>query len=231
MKKNILAIFVATVGFLGHSQENCSRFYPLIQGATYEYSNANGKGKPDGTTVYTISEVIPTPDGTQAIFDLRFRDKREKDVYDTQYQVVCDGNILRIAYNTLMPSQMMEQYTNMGIDMDITGTDIELPNDLSVGQDLADAEIRMSINMNGIGMNMAVNQTGRKVEKKETVTTPAGTFDCFVVTQKTISTMMGTNQEVDSRLWLAEGVGMIKQESYRPNGSLTHSTVLEKFTK
>jgi hypothetical protein len=113
--------------------------------------------------------------------------------------------------------------------MEITGTDIELPNELSVGQALSDANVAMKIDMGGMSMNMKVDMINRKVEKQESVTTPAGTFNCYVIYTDNESKMMMVNQSFPSRLWLAEGVGMVKQESYKKNGDLMSRTELTSF--
>jgi hypothetical protein len=117
----------------------------------------------------------------------------------------------------------------MGMEMEISGTDIELPNDLSVGQDLADANVAITMKMTGMNMSIKVDQLNRKVEKKENITTPAGTFDCYVLTQDNISETMGVKQTLESKLWLAEGVGMVKQETYKKNGDLANQMQLTKF--
>ncbi|WP_273567970.1 TapB family protein [Maribacter halichondriae] len=213
------------------AQDNCSKYYPMVEGTSFEYTNTDKKGKSEGVTRYTISEVTQEGTATKATFDLKFIDKKGKEIFTTNYKITCEGDVVSIDYQSLFPSQMMQQYTEMGLEMDITGTDIELPNDLSVGQDLADANVSVAMNMSGIKMNIDVNQTNRKVEKKESVTTAAGTFDCFLITETTSSKTMGATQEMDSKLWLAEGVGMVKQETYKKNGNLMSRTELTKFSK
>jgi len=42
--------------------------------------------------------------------------------------------------------------------------------------------------------------------------------------------MMMANQTFPSRLWLAEEVGMVKQESYNKKGKLMSNTILTKFS-
>ena len=113
----------------------------------------------------------------------------------------------------------------------ISGNDIEIPNDLSVGQKLNDANVAMKISMSGINMNMTVDMTNRNVEKKESISTPAGTYDCYVLYSENRSKMMMANQVYPSRVWLAEGVGMVKQETYKKNGDLMSSTLLTAHSK
>ncbi len=157
--------------------------------------------------------------------------KLVKDIFNSNYNITCENGLVRIDYKSLFPSQMMQQYSEMDIEMDITGTDIELPNDLSVGQELADANVSIAMSMSGIKMNTTVDQTNRKVEKKESITVAAGTFDCYLVTETNISKTMGAKIEMNTKQWLAEGVGMVKQESYKRNGNLMSRTELTKFSK
>tara|TARA_R110001592_G_scaffold243895_2_gene505129 strand:- start:6168 stop:6581 length:414 start_codon:yes stop_codon:yes gene_type:complete len=136
--------------------------------------------------------------------------------------------MVKLDYESLLPSDMMEQYGDM--DIEISGNDIEIPNDLSVGQNLNDANVTMKINMGGINMSIAVDMLNRKVEKKESVTTSAGTYDCYVLYSENQSKMMMVNQFYPSRVWLAEGVGMVKQETYKKNGDLMSSTMLTAYS-
>lgn len=213
------------------SQENCSKYYPMNEGSSFEYTMYNKKGKIDGVTSYTITEVSTNGGATSATFDMKFTDKKGKEVYNSDYAITCSEDGIRIDYKSLFPSQMMKQYEDMGLEMDISGTDIQLPNDLSVGKELDDANVSVAMSMSGIKMNISVDQTNRKVENKESVTTPAGTFDCYVITETASSTAMGATQETVNKLWLAEGVGMVKQESYKQNGSLMSRMELTKYTK
>ena len=125
----------------------------------------------------------------------------------------------------------MQQYSEMSIETDITGTDIEIPNNLSVGQELADANVSITMSMSGIKMNTTVNQTNRKVEKNERITVAAGTFECYLVTETNISKTMGATIEMTTKQWLSEGVEIVKQKSYKKNGNLMSRMVLTKFSK
>lgn len=232
MKNTILSILVPLflTGAL-QAQENCSKYYPMHEGSSFEYTMYNKKGKTEGVTNYTISEVSTSGGATSATFDLMYTDKKGKEVYNSDYKITCSGNGITIDYKSLFPSQMMQQYEDMGLEMDFSGTDIQLPNDLSVGKELDDANMSVAMNMSGIKMNISVDQTNRKVERKESVTTPAGTFDCFVITETTSSTTMGATHESTNTLWLAEGVGMVKQEMYSKKGNLMNRMELTKYAK
>ncbi len=229
--KRLITVMLLSVFFiqLGVSQNNCSKYYPMIEGATFEYTNYDKKGKSDGTASYKVTNVSTSGENTSATMAMELNDKKGKEIYKTDYKFTCTGNMVNVDYKSLIPASMLEQYKDM--EMDISGTDLELPNNLSIGQQLADANISMKLSMSGINMNTIIDLVNRKVEKKESVTTAAGTFDCYVIyTNNNIKSMM-VKQAFLSRVWFAEGVGMIKQESYNKNGKLMVSTVLTAYSK
>ena len=232
MKKIILSVFIIICASITlKAQDGCSKYYPMVEGSTFEYTNYNRKGKVDGITNYTVSSVTSDGSATKATLDLKMSDKKGKELFNSNYNFTCEGNMVKIDYKSLFPAQMMKQYAEMDLDMDISGTDIEIPNDLSAGKELSDANVSIQMNMSGIKMNITVDQTNRKVEKKESITTPAGSFECYVLTEQTTSKTMGATVKLSSKIWLAEGVGMVKQESYKKNGDLMTRTELTKYSK
>ena len=231
MNKHILTLLVVicsliTNSFL-YSQDNCSRFYPLTEGATMEYTSYNKKDKEEGKVTYNVGKVSNEGNKTIATMQIQMTDDKGKDTYSTEYHITCDGDKVNIDFQSLISEQMLQQYKDM--DMQISGTDVELPNNLEVGQTLADANVAIKINMGTLNMNMNIETLNRKVEKKETITTPAGTFTCFVIYSENHTKMMVGTQIFPSRVWLAEGIGMIKNEYYTKNGKLSGSSKLTKL--
>ena len=229
MKKKILLVgLVLAMTTIATAQE-CSKYYPMIEGATLQYTNYNKKEKPEGVATYKVTNVSTTGDITSATMAIELKDEKGKEIYKTDYNFTCTGNMVTIDYKSLVPSSMFTQYE--GMEMDISGTDLELPNDLSVGQQLADANVTIKVSMGGIKMNTSVDLVNRKVEKQESVTTPAGTFECYVIYSDNMMKAMMVNQTFPSRVWFAEGVGMIKQESYNKAGKSIGTTVLTAYSK
>ena len=229
MKTKSLLVVFFLIGIISlTAQDNCSKFYPMTEGVSMEYTNYNKKGKVEGISAYKVTETNTVGNTTNATMAINLKDEKGKEIYTTDYKLSCTGNMVTLDYESLLPSDMMNQYGDM--DIEISGNDIEIPNDLSVGQNLNDANVTMKIGMSGINMNIAVDMLNRKVEKKESVTTPAGTYDCYVVYSENQSKMMMANQVYPSRVWLAEGVGMVKQETYKKNGDLMSSTLLTAYS-
>lgn len=233
MKKTLLSLLTLLFFCVQFTlaQSSCSKYYPMEEGASFQYTMYNKKGKTEGVTDYTITKVDSNGGTTSATFDIKFTDDKGKEVFNSNYNISCSGNGIKIDYESLFPSQMKQQFEDMNMEMDISGTDIQIPNDLSVGKDLEDANISVSMSMGSIKMNTTVDQTNRKVETKESITTPAGTFDCYLITETTTSKTMGATIEMNNKLWLAEGIGMVKQESYKKNGDLMTRMELTKLSE
>lgn len=212
-------------------QNACSKYYPMEEGSTFQYTMYDKKDKVEGVTDYVVSNVENDGGNTMATMKLTYTDDKGKNVIESDYNITCTGNGVKIDYESLFPSEMKKQYEDMGMDMEITGTDIEIPNDLSAGQTLDDANISVSMDMGAMKMKINVDTFDRKVEKMESVTTPAGTFDCYLITEKSKSKVMMANVEMNNKVWISEGVGMIKQESYGKNGKLMSRMELTKYSK
>ena len=224
----VLGLFVTFLSNHLNAQTACSQYYPMVDGATMQYANYDKKGKEEGTFTYTVTDVNSSGDSVSATMAMNMTDKKGNN-FESKYDISCEGDVVKIDFKSLMNEQMMNQFGDVEVDM--SGIDIELPNDLSVGQELPNANIEMKMKMGGMNMNMNVETINRKVERKETLSTPAGSFDCFVIYSETKSKMMMANQTFPSRIWLAEGVGMVKQETYSKNGKLQGYMELTQFSK
>ena len=124
---------------------------------------------------------------------------------------------------------MQQSLANM--EVSIEGTELALPSTLTVGQERPDASTTIKAGSNGVTIiNMTVNVTNRKVLSREELTTPAGTFNCYKITQDTDVKMMiaKTMTSID---YYAEGVGMVRSETYDKKGNLEGYTELTKFEK
>ncbi|MBT8321043.1 MAG: hypothetical protein KJO90_05170 [Eudoraea sp.] len=211
--------------------QNCSKYYPMEEGASMEYTSYDRKDKVEGIMTYTISDVVNEGGITSAKMNMEHKDKKGKIIYESDYTFSCEGNVVKIDFSSLMNQQMMEAAGGGEMELEMTGTDIELPNNLSVGQSLPDANVNMKMNMGAMNMNMTFDMINRKVEGKESLSTQAGTFDCFVITSENKAKMMMANTSHTSKMWLAEGVGMVRQDIFNKNDKLISKVVLTKFSE
>lgn len=122
------------------------------------------------------------------------------------------------------------------METEIESDYIMLPSDLEVGQELPESKTTLKMKIEGSGANMmssVVVIKDRKVIGQETVTTPAGTFDCYKITYNTEVSMktIGMNRTTSypGVHWFARNVGMVKSESYNQKGNLDSYMLLTKL--
>ncbi len=226
--KKLLYVLVLTFFTTGTFAQNCGKYFALNKGTVSEITNYGKKDKVSAVSTFTVEDVTKLSGVTTARMLSVIKDEKGKEIAETRYDVQCMNNTIYIDFKSMITPQMREQYKNM--DMDVTGTNIELPDNLKVGDALADAEMEVKINMSGINMKMTVNMNNRKVTGRENVATPAGTFDCFMITYD-LKMKMGFNVNSSSKQWIAAGVGLVKQEDYSKSGKVTSSSVLTAFQK
>lgn len=227
MKRAAIIIITVLFGLHGFAQ-SCSKFYPFSKGTISEISLMDKKGNVSGTLIYEVTNLTKSGGTETASISSKIMDEKGSVISMHTYDAKCSGNVVEFDFKSMMSPMFLERYKDM--EYDISGTNINLPNDLSVGQSLADGEMNINLNMSGIEINMNMLMTDRKVESRENVTTPAGTFDCFVISY-TSEMKMGVNQTRSSKQWISEGVGMVKQEDYNKKGKLTNSSLLTSFKK
>ena len=97
-----------------------------------------------------------------------------------------------------------------------------LPATLSAGTVLPDLEFSVS----AMGLTWRVRVTDRKVLRVERLETPAGMFDCPVVSEHKVEKGPGRNRETTALTWYAEGIGMVRHDTYDRSGLLETSEVL-----
>lgn len=227
MKTTIITLLILLITLSAWSQ-GCSKFYPFSEGTTSQITTTGKNGKVAAITNYHVSSVSQQGSAEVASMTVQMNDKRGELISESKYDMHCTGNAVSIDMNSMMSPQIFEQFKDA--EMEVTGTNVVLPNDLVAGQKLPDANVHVKINLSGINMNMDVSMTDREVVGTESVTTPAGTFDCFVITY-TSHLKMGVNQTGSAKQWISEGVGLVKHEDYNKRGKVTSSSLLTSFTE
>lgn len=221
--KIILLICSLFISFSVISQNACNTYYPFKEGAKFEITNFNKKGKAESIVKYQVTNI----NNNVATIKTIILDTKGKEITTTEYQVTCNGNTVSIDFKSLMSADLFKQYKDMDIEM--SGTNLEFPNNLQIGQTLKDANLKMTMNMGGINMNMTIDIVDRKVNAKENITTAAGTFNCFALGYNT-EMKIGMKMSFKIKEWIAENVGVVKSESYNKNGKLMGYSELTSIT-
>lgn len=201
-----------------------SAYMPFQEGRSFELSNYDKKDKLVSTVRNTVVEVDKNSDAWTASIEMKIRDKGKEETSSAVYNVTCKDGVLNVDMRYMIDPTAMEAMANF--EMEISGTALEFPSVLSPGQVLPDAELEIKGKSGGMPvMTLRQKVTDRKVEGFETITTPAGTFDCVKISQNSEVKMLFKNT-YHTESWLAKGVGNVKTINYDKKGKVVSTTML-----
>ena len=144
------------------------------------------------------------------------------------YNYKCDGNKIYFDLASMFRTASKEK------DDSFEASDIEYPIIIKEGETLPDATGTMSSEKNGKKMSIKYYYKDRKVEGREMVTTAAGTWDCYKISNTVVAEMdipgmdekskemmkkMQESMKTTSINWFAPDLGIVKMELYM-NGKL-----------
>jgi hypothetical protein len=209
--------------------QDCKMFYPLEEGTEMEITSYDKKDKATGSSTQKVVEKEQKGDNVSLVVQSLTFDKKGEKVMEGEFNVSCEDGKFYMDMRNFLDPQSMAAYEDMEIEVD--SKDMVYPSNLKVGDELPNASISVSMKSSGVNMfNMNILITNRKVEAREEITTPAGTFDCFKMSYD-IETKMMVKVQAKAIQWIAEDVGMVKSESYSKNGKLEGYSLLTGFKK
>ncbi len=219
----------------GFSQD-CKGYYYLTNGQVV-MTIYDKKGKENGAVTYTVSDVNKSGATTTASFTSVMNDEKGKLMSSGKGTYKCTGGSMLVDAKVALPGDQMGPYKDMDVKADQVF--IEYPATLSAGQSLKDVNYSMEVfNKTGaLHATITMDQVNRKVEGKESVTTPAGTWECMKITYdgKMKASLAPLNIGIPMNFqvteWFAPGFGVVKTESKNKNGKLIGSTVITSVKK
>jgi len=218
-------IFLVT----GIRAQDCTMYFPGEENMQLEYKQFDKKGNPAGSSVQKITGITRNAGSVITEVSSEQFDGKGKSLGSVQLQARCENGIYYIDMKNYMNQQSMESYEDM--EMTMEGGNLEIPGNLKAGDVLKNGDMKMSFSSGGMTvMNMTVAITNRKVDAVESITTPAGTFECYKISYD-IATKMMINIRAKGTEWYSKDVGMVKSESYSSDGKLMGSTVLASVKK
>jgi len=195
--------------------QKCSEYYYLQNNKTIEMTIKNKKGNQTGKVVYVISNVTNKGNSATATVKSEMLDKNGKSISTASNDVQCENGTLLMDMKMIIPSAQQEQMSSMAASGTVSYLDY--PATMKEGDALKDASFAADFtSTSGMKGNISMNMTNRKVLGKETVTTPAGTWECLKITyhSKMIFKMgIGIPMNADVTEWYAPGFGVVKTES------------------
>jgi hypothetical protein len=178
MKKLFISLILLPVFSLA---QECKNYYFMTKNSVVEMTVYDKKGKESGKQTWSITDVKKTGASYESTVSSSLTDEKGKEISKGTGIYKCDGGILKADIKMSLPQQQMEQYKDVEATMEPVY--IEYPSSPSVGQTLADANFTMNTeSKSGMKTTITFNETNRKIDSKESLTTSAGTWEAFVIT-------------------------------------------------
>lgn len=221
----LLLLFASTAGAAD------AVFFPSKKGMVATTANFNAKGKLEGYMRISVKNVTGTPDNGTIVYTVQALDKKMRldkpKGIPPEYTAPVVNGVVELS---------MEPWAALsgGKDIKITGTQMLMPSKLAPGDKIKDSNVSMTLSMVVGKVTADVATTDQRCTGIETVTVPAGTFECHKVERKsvTVADMVGKITLVNvSTVWYARGIGVVKSLTYDENGKLRSSSELHELVR
>jgi len=219
MLKHITTIAIIFISISAARAQECNHFLYLQKDKVVEMTIYNKKGEPNGKQVYQVSDVSTTGGTTTAKLAAEMFDKKGKSTAKSNSSIQCTGGAILVDMKLMLPQQQAEQADNSdGATAQVTAQSnyIDYPYSMKVGDQLKDGSFTMDMKRGGMAQTLTMQITQRKVLAQESVTTTAGTWDCFKISAHThIAIKTGPISiplNYDYTEWYAPGFGTIKSD-------------------
>lgn len=228
MKTSFSLAFIFLIFTAFTSDNACDSFFASKVGTSWEQTHYDAKDKKTGRTTGVVKAYEAIEGGFSATITNELFDDKDKSLTSGDIIMKCQGDQFYMDMSGMFPKDMAE----------IEGAEIIIDNEFSsfpanpvAGQTLPDETSSMTVKLNGMNlMTMTIKTTNRKIEGYESVTTPAGTYNCLKYTSdsevKSIMTIKGR-----SVMYFAKNVGVVRVESYDEKGKLEGTQILTKFSE
>ncbi|MBO9728040.1 MAG: hypothetical protein J7623_05325 [Chitinophaga sp.] len=230
--KSLLLMVMVCGGITPALAQDCKGFYYLLNNAEIEMTVYDASGAATGKTIYKVNNVHKDGDAVSSDFSNTYYDKNNKPVNTGAGHFKCSGNTAAIDMKMSVPAA-----PNMS-DTKIEGKSnvafLDYPSHMAVGQELPGGSYEMTNKVKGMDMVLKYTISNRKVTGRETVTTAAGSWNCYVINYDLNFQMTMMNKIVPMKFsateWFAPGFGPVKTASFR-EGKKTGGTLITGLKK
>ncbi len=224
--KQLLIICALIISLLTYAQQ-CDTYLLLKEGASFEYTNYDRKGKAMTVGNHLAKTVGENAGVYTSQISLDIKDLKKGDQFNMEYEVGCENGILSIDMSRFFDSSKLMQYEGSDFDIAIEGDMLYFPKDMTVGEQLNNGTITVKVVKDGFTLiTMTMDILNRMVLANETITTDAGTFECQKVSYDFESKFGIIKVKGSAQEWYHKDRLLIKSESYNKKGKLIGSTAL-----
>jgi len=150
----------------------CAGYYIFQEGVVIENASFDENGKETSRQVSKVLSVSSSGNKISSEVRMNTTGADSSDAFTGKYS--CDGENLYVDISSLFAKMEAKGAT-------IEGGAIVFPINIADGQTLPEAQYTFTMNAEGQQMKTTVHIRDRKVTGNETVTTAAGTFNCYKI--------------------------------------------------
>lgn len=234
MKKMLLAIVALLACHTMQAQYFCT-----TQGTELHYVNYDEAGQSLSNETVTVYNVVKNASGESAQYLAKIvTNKTKNNTSYTLYNWNYDGNV-----TTCQEDLMYGPYIKSDSDpakydskaRQAMAEELKLKGDnsftikkyASAGESIPDRTYSLIFNM----LKNEINISGAAYMGEEKVSTTAGKFDCIKISYLKRTKIVLKTETVRVTEWYAEGIGLVKSESYNTKGEPDGKTILVKIVK
>lgn len=216
MKQHLLLVLCSFAITVFIKAQNCNNYLLLQNNKKIEMTIYSKKGKENGKQVWNISNYKTAGAVTTATVNTEMFNDKGKSINKGTSEIQCSNGALLMNMKLMLTEEQLKQMGESAATA--KGTFIEYPASVKADDILKDGRLTIDYTMGGnMNATLDLEVTGRKVTGKETVSSPAGTWECFTITstQKLTTRIagMGIPVKLNVTEWYAPGTGVVKTES------------------
>lgn len=160
--------------------QNCASFTVLQNNKTITWGNFTKRGDANGSIIFKTSNINQKASAITATVKAEVFDKRHKSINSTVNYVKCENGVLMMDLRFYLPQQQSEQFNRAGAQS--KNVYLEYPANMKTGDQLKDGSFDITLDNNGLKQKMDMLISNRVVTGTDNVVTPAGEWNCFVIT-------------------------------------------------
>lgn len=233
--KKMLLVIVALLAC--HTMQ--AQYFCTTQGTELHYVNYDEAGQSLSNETVTVYNVVKNASGESAQYLAKIvTNKTKNNTSYTLYNWNYDGNVTTcqedLMYGPYIKSDSdPAKYDSkarqaMAEELKLKGDNsFTIKKHASAGESIPDRTYSLITNM----LKNEINISGAAYMGEEKVSTTAGKFDCIKISYLKRTKIVLKTETVRVTEWYAEGIGLVKSESYNTKGEPDGKTILVKIVK
>jgi hypothetical protein len=208
----LVAVLLPTIT----TAQNCKNILLLQKGKRITTTLYDKKGKEEGKEIWRVNNV--NDNGVTAASSVKCEVKDKDGIVTSSVlnNITCNGVAMQMNLKMMLTEGQLKPLTNAKVTTQ--GEYMDYPVTVTIGDKLTEGHLIVDVTTEkGINKSINLDVTDRVVGAKESITTTAGTWECYKITSKhkiiTKVAGIGVPTKTDVTEWYAPGVGIIKTET------------------